>query len=115
MNKDKKDDNLLDLIPEKDCQWGTVDDGRTYLEVPRFRNAFFKKIASRLGKTDQVKIFFDEIGAASWRLIDGRRTVQEIGSLLEKEMGESVRPVYDRLSQFISILFRNKFIVFKNY
>jgi hypothetical protein len=111
----KKDGNFLDLIPEKDCNWGTSDDGRIYLQVPRFKNPFFKRVARRLGKSEQVKIFFDEIGGKSWLLIDGRRTVQEIGQLMEKDMGESVKPVYERLTQFISILFRNKFIFFNNY
>jgi hypothetical protein len=48
-------------------------------------------------------------------LSDGRRTVREIGEYMEENMGDTVKPVYERLIEFMSILFRNKFILFKNY
>ena len=111
----KKEENLLDLIPEKNCQWEKDREGKTFLLVHRFKNPWFRKIALRLGKSEKLKIFFDEIGGKSWELINGKRSVQEIGQLLEKEMGESVKPVYERLTQFITILFKNKLIIFKNY
>lgn len=112
---EKRESNFLNLIPEKNCQWASDQEGKVYLLVPRFKNPWMKKIALKLGKTELVKIFLDEIGSRSWQLIDGRRTVRDIGVLLEKELGETVKPVYERLIEFISILFRNKFILYKNY
>lgn len=112
---EKKEGNFLNLIPEINCQWARDPEGKVYLLVPRFTNPWMKKIALKLGKTERVKIFLDEIGTRSWKLIDGRRTVRDIGRLLEKDMGETVKPVYERLTEFMSILFRNKFILFKNY
>lgn len=111
----KKEGNLLDLIPERNCQWGTSENGKIYLQVPRFRNRFMKSIALRLGKSEFVKIHYDELGSKTWQLIDGKNSVERIGELLEKEMGSAAQPVYQRLTEFLLILSRNKFIQFKNY
>jgi hypothetical protein len=112
---EKKEGNFLNLIPEINCRWESDQEGKVYLLVPRFKNSWMKKIALKLGKSELVKIFLDEIGTRSWKLINGRRTVRQIGALLEKDMGERVKPVYDRLIEFMSILFKNRFILFKNY
>lgn len=110
-----KQDNFLDLIPEKNCRWEQAEKGNVNLLVPRFKNRWMKKIALRLGKSELVKINFDEIGSRTWLLIDGNRKVEEIGKHLEEELKEKVQPVYQRLSEFLSILARNKFIYFKNF
>ena len=106
---------MLELIPEKNCRWEKNPEGKVCLLVPRFKNRVFKKIALQLGRSEWVKISFDEIGSKSWDLMDGRRNVEQIGELLEKELGEQVKPVYQRLTEFVVILSRNKFIIFKNY
>jgi len=106
--------NLLDLIPKKNCAWERADDGRSYLLVPRFKNRLMRWIALRLGRSEWVKIFFDPIGTLSWELIDGKRSVGDIADRLEAEMGEAVQPAVDRLTEFIVILSRNRFIVFEN-
>ena len=109
----KQETNLLDLIPEINCRWERADDGRIYLLVPRFKNKLMRRIGLRLGRSEWVKIFFDEIGTRSWDLIDGNRTVAEIGGVLEQEMGEKVKPVYERLAEFMIILHRNRFVVLR--
>jgi hypothetical protein len=63
--KNKKG-NLLELIPDKNCRWEKNQKGQIDLLVPRFRNRFFKKIALKLGRSEWVKISFDEIGSKSW-------------------------------------------------
>jgi hypothetical protein len=110
--------NFLDLIPEKNCQWDKTEDGRSYLLVPRFKNRWMKKIALKLGRTEYVKVYFDEIGTRVWNLIDGRTTVERIGKHMEadteKENGKPMEKVYERLTDFLSTLARNKFIHLKN-
>jgi hypothetical protein len=115
MNETEKKDNFLDLIPVRNCKWETTEEGKTFLVVPRFKNRWMKKIALRLGKSEFVKVFFDDNGDRVWGLIDGSKSVEEIGKLMEKEKGKDETPqqVYDRLTEFLSILARNKFIRFK--
>jgi hypothetical protein len=105
--------NFLDLVPEKNCRWDKTGDGRSYLLVPRFKNRWVKKIAMKFGRSEFVKIYFDQTGTGVWGLIDGNITVAEIGERMEKENGEQIEQVYDRLTEFISILARNKFVNLK--
>jgi hypothetical protein len=122
MTKIDKKGNFLDLVPERNCRWDKTGDGRVCLLVPRFKNRWMKKIALKLGKSETVKIHFDDRGTAVWDLIDGSRTVEQIGQLIgEKKAGddkdetETMDRVYARLTEFLSILSRNRFIQFKNY
>jgi hypothetical protein len=109
----KNEDNILNYIPEINCRWDKNKDGKIHLLVPRFKNPWMKRIALRLGRSEWVKIFLDEIGSCSWSLIDGRRNVEEIGVELKQKMGDSVEPVYQRLTEFIVILAKNKFVLLK--
>jgi hypothetical protein len=119
MTKIDKKGNFLDLVPERNCQWNKTGDGRVYLFVPRFKNRWMKKIALKFGKSEFVKIHFDDRGSAVWELIDGSHTVEQIGKLMEKEKAketdETMDRVFGRLTEFLTILSRNRFIRFKNY
>lgn len=113
MSKINMQGNFLELVPERNCHWDKTGDGGIFLLVPRFKNRLMKKIASRLGKSESVKINLDEKGAGVWQFIDGSKTVQQIGDLLEKQENETRQQVYERLSEFLSILARNRFIRLK--
>jgi hypothetical protein len=115
MSETEKKDNFLDLIPVRNCKWETTGEGKTFLVVPRFKNRWMKKIALRLGKSEVVRVYFDDNGAKVWNLVDGSKSVEEIGKLMEKEKrkDETQQQVYDRLTEFLSILARNKFISLK--
>ncbi len=119
MTKIDKKGNFLDLVPDRNCQWDKTGDGRVYLLVPRFKNKWMKKIGLKLGKSETVKIHFDHRGTAVWELIDGIHTVEQIGKRMEKEKtngtDETMDQVYGRLTEFLTILARNRFIRFKNY
>jgi hypothetical protein len=106
--------NLLELIPQKNCRWETGMDGNVCLVVPRLKNRILRSLAVKLGKSEYIKVHYDLVGSKTWHLIDGYRSVAEIGDQLEKELGDQVQPKYERLSEFIAVLFKNKFITFKN-
>jgi hypothetical protein len=114
MNETEKKDNFLDLIPVRNCKWETTEDGKTCFVVPRFRNRWMKRIALRMGKSEFVRVFLDDRGAEVWQLIDGVKSVETIGKHLEKESDETDEQVYDRLTDYLSILARNKFILLQN-
>ena len=106
--------NFLDLIPEQNCRWEIGKDGNIYLVVPRLKNRLLRSLAVKMGKSEYIKVHCDQVGTKTWNLIDGYRNVAQIGDQLEKDMGEEVQPTYERLSEFISVLFKNKLITFKN-
>ena len=48
------------------------------------------------------KIEFDEYCSTVFLLIDGNKTVKEIGEILDKKFGEKVHPLYERLLIFLN-------------
>lgn len=48
------------------------------------------------------KITLDQYGSAVFLLIDGKRTVKEIGESLQVKFGEEVHPLYERLLLFLN-------------
>jgi len=130
---DKKKGNFLDLVPERSCRWEPVEKegtGGVDLLVPRFKNKWMKKFAQKLGKSELVKVHLDDMGVKVWNLMDGANTVGQIGDLIVSEEDNTVdnangntngntndepmNPNYSRLTQYLTILERNKFITFKN-
>lgn len=108
-----KDGNALDLLPRRCCEWKKESDGHICLQVPRFRNAWIRRLAMRLGKSENVNTHLDETGTRVWELIDGERRIEEIGREMEEKDGESVQQKYERLTTFMMILEKNSFIQFQ--
>jgi hypothetical protein len=109
--KIKKTDNYLELVPMKSDRytWTENKDGIVRIIVPRDKP--LDKIVRAFFKTPtNMKIDLDSYGSAVWKEIDGKRNVGEIGDLMKKEFGESIEPLYERLSTFINQLRNNRFI-----
>jgi|Deesub1362B_J571_1020462.scaffolds.fasta_scaffold02485_4 hypothetical protein len=106
--------NLLALIPCHNCEYRKDEEGNVTLLVPKFKSRFLRAFFERLGFGTHVYVHLDEIGSAVWNLIDGKRTVEEIGRELRSAFGERIEPLYDRLSMHLQTLDRHKFIVFLN-
>ncbi len=109
--KIKKDDNFLELVPviKKSQEWKLNEEGLVQIIIPR--DGILDRIVRKFVKTPKVmKIDLDELGSFVWKLIDGKRNIEEIGQIVESEFGEKVEPLYDRLGTYINILRNNKFI-----
>lgn len=61
---------------------------------------FFRKLRFKIPL--YKKIDFDEISSEVFLLIDGKRTVKEIGENLEMKYGDKVNPLYERLLVFLN-------------
>jgi hypothetical protein len=113
-----KNSNFLDLIPDKLCKWEKDGEGIIRLVVPRFKNHTMRKIAVNLGRSENIKIALDNLGSKVWELIDGSRTVGQIGQILEKEAevdtGQPMPQVYERLTRFLSGLSHHRLIDLKS-
>jgi hypothetical protein len=101
--------NIAFCIPRA-CVGHEADEaGTVKLLVPRFRAGWMQWLQKRLRKP-HIRVSLDEIGSAVWGLIDGRRTVVEIGEELERRFGERIRPTHERLGFFFGMLRRNKLV-----
>lgn len=103
--------NLLELTPVAKFEYQINEDGLIDVLVPRFKSAIMHKLVPK-SKSKYIRANLDEIGTEVWRLIDGKRKVEEIALLIDEKLGEKVHPVYDRLNVFLTQLHNNGFIYF---
>ena len=104
MKKNKQAENYLDRIPKRKTgiDW-TEKDGIVTLNIEN--KGVFNKIAQKLFKKPKISyIHLDENGSFIWPLLDGDKTVYEIGQLVDEHFGEKAHPLYERLSQYIRTL-----------
>ena len=106
--------NLLTLVPIRQLEWQENSEGNVELLKPKFSVERVQKMFSKMMKQDHFKVKLDKVGSAVWKLIDGKKTVKEIGVELQNQFGADIEPVYDRLGQFIGQLHRSKFISIRN-
>jgi len=106
--------NYLDKKPcrTEGIQWSTDEAGMVTLAIEN--TGVFNKIAQKLFKKPRISyVHLDETGSFIWPLLDGEKTVFELGKLVEAHFGDKMNPLYERLSQFIHILDSYQFISFK--
>jgi hypothetical protein len=106
--------NLLELVPIRTMKWEADEDGLVTLLQPKFRNkVLIQHLIPRM-KKPYFKIKLDDIGSHFWTHCDGRRSIREIAELQEQKFGEKAEPLYERISQFLQTLQRNRFITLKS-
>jgi hypothetical protein len=113
MEKKNRELNLLELIPVRNIQWKTDDQGKVIILKPKFKNPFLVKHILPRMKRPFYKIKLDEMGSFFWKNCDGEKTIREIAHQHKEKFGEKTEPVLDRISLFVQSLDRNNFITFK--
>lgn len=108
------DENYLERCPlrEKAIGWTQDDAGLVTLEIEN--KGVMNRIAQKLLKKPKISyIHLDEIGSFVWPMIDGERTIMDMGKPLEAHFGEKAQPTYERLAQFFRILESYGFVQWK--
>jgi hypothetical protein len=104
--------NYLNLTPCKLLKEEKSEDGLLFLLIPRFSSKFANKYILPKLKSPNIKLKLDEIGTETWLLIDSKKNVGTIAGELEKKFGDRIKPVNQRLTTFLTQLYRQKFISF---
>ena len=74
----------------------------------------FNRIAQKILKKPKVThIHLDKTGSFVWPLLDGEKTIIELGKDVEAEFGEKANPLYERLAKYFQILDSYHFIEWK--
>ncbi|MBQ4346800.1 MAG: PqqD family peptide modification chaperone [Oscillospiraceae bacterium] len=113
--KQQQEENYLERIPmqPEGLGWSADAEGMVTLEVEN--KGIMNRIAQKLLKKPKISyIHLDEIGSFVWPLIDGQRSIMDMGEPLEAHFGEKAKPTYDRLAQFFRILESYGFVQWKN-
>ena len=104
--------NYLDMTPVAIHQHEINEDGFVNVLVPRFTNKLMVKYVLSKWKKPYMKANLDEFGSAVWLMIDSKNKVGNISEKLLEQFGERIQPVNDRLTFFLTHLYRNGFITF---
>lgn len=115
MKKRKKTASIeeyIKYIPVKhpEINW-SVSDSIVTLEMQN--KGAMNKVFQVLFKKPKISyIHLDENGSFIWPLIDGKKTIEEIGKEVDAHFGEKAHPLYERLCHFFSILHNYNFITY---
>lgn len=110
----KTSENYLEKIPVKQesINWTTDEKGFVTLEIEN--KGMFNRIAQKLFKKPPVSyIHLDENGSFIWPLIDGKKSIFDIGKEVDGHFGEKAHPLYERLAKFFQILDSYSFIIWQ--
>lgn len=105
-------ENVLEKVPYRRVKGKTVD-GKVRIVRPKFSKPWKEKAAKAFGFPIEVSINLDARSTAAWKLIDGKRTVREIGETMHDEFGERIEPLYPRLAYLLRIMEMNGLIGFR--
>ena len=112
--KRNKNENFLERVPKRSekLTWKTDENGLVTLEIEN--KGIFNKLFQIVLKKPKVSyIHLDENGSFVWPLIDGEKTITELGLTVKEHFGDKAEPLYERLAKFIQILDSYGFIPFK--
>lgn len=107
-----KDANYLNITPVRKYQHEINSNGNVVILLPRFTGAFSRRYLQPRLKNPFIKIELDKIGSLVWLLADGQTSVKNVCNEAENQLGDSIQPVYERVTKFYSQLYLKKLITF---
>lgn len=111
MKKKPITENYLEKKPirQEHIQWSVDEQGLVTLDIEN--KGIVNRIAQKLIKKPKIShIHLDEMGSFIWPLIDGEKSIFDIGAPVQEHFGDKALPLYERLAQFFQILDNNGFI-----
>ncbi len=107
--------NYLDKIPYRphEIVWKADEEGVVTLEIEN--RGFMNRVAQKLFRKPKTSfIHLDEMGSFLWGIMDGERSILDLGVLVEEHFGEKAHPLYERLAKYFMILDSYGFVKFIN-
>ena len=107
-------ENYLERIPVRNesINWKKDEKGIVTLEIEN--KGLFNKVAQKFFKKPKISfVHLDETGSFVWPLLDGEKTIIDLGKEVEANFGEKANPLYERLAKYFQILDSYGFIKFK--
>ena len=104
-NKNISKENYLERIPSRaeHFKWTADESGVITFQIEN--KGAFNRIAQKFFKKPRISyVHLDEMGSFIWPLIDGEKSILQIGGYVEKHFGEKANPLYERLAKYFQIL-----------
>ena len=108
--RNRQIDNYLDGKPLRNekIPW-SEDDGQVTLEIEN--KGVWNRLFQKLLKKPRISyVHLDKMGSFVWPLLDGEKTILEIGEAVEDRFGDEAKPLYERLVKYFQILESYHFI-----
>ncbi len=110
--KKRENENYLERKPKRHSaiNWQTEENGCITLLIEN--TGFMNRLAQKFFKKPKTSyVHLDEMGSFIWPLLDGEKTIAEIGKEVETHFGEKANPLYERLAKYIQILESYHFVL----
>lgn len=111
----KTEENYLEKIPviPEEISWSADEKGVVTLDIENkgLMNRIFQKLFK---KPKFTHIHLDEIGSFVWPMIDGEKSIADMGEPMEQHFGDKAKPTYERLAKFFQILESYRFIQWRD-
>ncbi len=105
MKKQKIASNFLDKIPTRNPEIGYTVDEKGVITLEIENKGLFNRIAQKVFKKPKISyIHLDEMGSFVWPIINGEKSISEIGEAVDEHFGEKAHPLYERLAKYFQIL-----------
>lgn len=108
------DSHFWKNIPQRTAEWELEAEGRVVVLVPKFRHPLLQRWVLPLLAKPVFRIHLDATGSVFWQLCDGTRTLEEIKTLMQQNLGEQLEPIEERFSTFVHQLQKGNLIHFCN-
>lgn len=107
-------ENYLERIPIRPdtIRWSAHADGKVTLQIEN-RGAFHWLAQKLFLKPKTSYVHLDEMGSFVWPLLDGEKSIMDLGRDVEETFGEKAHPLYERLAKYFQILDSYGFIDWK--
>jgi hypothetical protein len=107
--------NLLEIRPLRVAQWEREGD-RVIVIRPRPTGRLpWVLIEGLLHLLAARRLRLDEIGTASWLLLDGQHSVAEVANSLRQRFGERVEPAEERLGHLVRVFRREGLVAYPGW
>ena len=112
--KQRREINLLELVPCRIIEYNTDEDVIVTLQAPRFKSDFMRKWLQPRLKRPFLRVELDEIGSSVWMLCDGNRNIRDIAEVMQRRFSDKIEPCHERLGSFFQQLEYARFIAYSN-
>lgn len=100
----KTNEDVLNIIYRKKESVIFRTNGKKLVIIMELQNhkiqRFFRKVGFKIPKYKEIEM--DKFSSFIFLLIDGEKTVREIGEIIEEKFGEEIKPLYERLLLFLN-------------
>ena len=100
----RRKENYLDYVPKHNCLFQSQVNEKGLVEITVENKGIYNRLAQLFFHRPKVsQIELERFGSFVWNCIDGKRSIFEIGKLVEKKIGAEAKPLYPRLARYCKI------------